>query len=150
MCTRLPGVLLASSLGLALPFMPGLASAGAMTSSGVMAVELRANVGVEVAGYRYYRDDDDGDDDGPVYYAPPRYYVPPPPVPPSVAPPPPAPFYRQPFPPAAYYGPPAYNGPPAYEWLPPPRPPSCGVFRYWNGERCADARYHPPYVGPRW
>lgn len=26
------------------------------------------------------------------------------------------------------------------------RPASCGEFRYWNGERCADARVNPPNV----
>jgi hypothetical protein len=30
------------------------------------------------------------------------------------------------------------------------RPASCGKYRYWNGERCVDARYQRPYVGPRW
>lgn len=29
------------------------------------------------------------------------------------------------------------------------RPSNCGEFRYWNGERCADARLDPPYTGPR-
>ena len=24
------------------------------------------------------------------------------------------------------------------------RPADCGTFRYWNGERCADARNEPP------
>lgn len=24
------------------------------------------------------------------------------------------------------------------------RPGSCGEFRYWNGERCVDARINPP------
>jgi hypothetical protein len=24
------------------------------------------------------------------------------------------------------------------------RPIDCGTFHYWNGERCADARYDPP------
>jgi hypothetical protein len=33
--------------------------------------------------------------------------------------------------------------------LPPPRPLSCGEFRYWDGERCLDARYNKPYLGPR-
>jgi hypothetical protein len=33
--------------------------------------------------------------------------------------------------------------------LPPPRPLSCGEYRYWNGERCVDARYHTPYLGPK-
>jgi hypothetical protein len=44
--------------------------------------------------------------------------------------------------------------PPAYEppviVLVPVRPASCGLFRYWDGERCADARFEPPYLGPRW
>jgi hypothetical protein len=31
----------------------------------------------------------------------------------------------------------------------PVRPASCGQYRYWNGDRCVDARYHNPYVGPR-
>ena len=30
------------------------------------------------------------------------------------------------------------------------RPANCGEFHYWDGERCADARVDPPYVGPRW
>jgi hypothetical protein len=49
-----------------------------------------------------------------------------------------------------------YAPPPAIWSVPPPvvlvpmRPASCGRYRYWNGERCADARFEPPYVGPRW
>ena len=31
----------------------------------------------------------------------------------------------------------------------PARPTSCGQYRYWNGERCVDARYNDPYLGPR-
>ena len=31
----------------------------------------------------------------------------------------------------------------------PARPTSCGEFRYWDGERCVDARYNNPYLGPR-
>ena len=31
----------------------------------------------------------------------------------------------------------------------PLRPASCGQYRYWNGDRCVDARYHNPYIGPR-
>ena len=31
----------------------------------------------------------------------------------------------------------------------PVRPVSCGEYRYWDGERCVDARYHNPYLGPR-
>jgi hypothetical protein len=33
--------------------------------------------------------------------------------------------------------------------LPPPRPSSCGEFRFWNGQACVDARYNTPYLGPR-
>ncbi len=29
------------------------------------------------------------------------------------------------------------------------RPTSCGRFRYWDGDRCVDARDNPPDVGPR-
>ena len=31
----------------------------------------------------------------------------------------------------------------------PVRPTSCGEYRYWNGNRCVDARYNDPYLGPR-
>ena len=31
----------------------------------------------------------------------------------------------------------------------PVRPTSCGEYRYWNGDRCVDARYNNPYLGPR-
>ena len=31
----------------------------------------------------------------------------------------------------------------------PVRPTSCGEYRYWNGDRCVDARYNDPYLGPR-
>lgn len=33
--------------------------------------------------------------------------------------------------------------------LPPPRPLSCGEYRFWNGERCVDARYNPVNVSPK-
>jgi hypothetical protein len=36
---------------------------------------------------------------------------------------------------------------PAVVVPPPPRPLSCGEYRY--GERCVDARYHNPYIGPK-
>jgi hypothetical protein len=72
-----------------------------------------------------------GDDD---YYDPPEYYLPPPPVVRVVPDAPPATVYE----------------PPVYGWLSPPRPASCGKYRYWNGEYCADARRDPPYIGPRW
>src|SRR5262245_8200474 len=29
----------------------------------------------------------------------------------------------------------------------PVRPASCGEYRYWNGNRCVDARYNDPYLG---
>ena len=32
--------------------------------------------------------------------------------------------------------------PRVYGWT--MRPADCGTFRYWNGERCADARTEPP------
>ena len=43
----------------------------------------------------------------------------------------------------------ADDGAPAIIVLPPPRPASCGQYRYWNGERCVDARYNNPYIGRR-
>jgi hypothetical protein len=82
---------------------------------------------IEVGG-RWYRDLDDDD-----YYYPPEAYLPPPP-PVEVVPPPPVAGYQ----------------PPVYGWIAPLRPASCGKYRYWNGERCADARDDPPYIGPRW
>lgn len=92
----------------------------------------------------------------PNYYAAPNYAQPPnyaPPLVPNYAPraylgSPPAPNYGAPVygyipPPAAYYVPPALT-------LAPLRPRSCGKYRYWNGEYCADARYDRPYLGPKW
>jgi hypothetical protein len=38
---------------------------------------------------------------------------------------------------------------PAVVVLQPPRPLSCGQYRYWNGDACVDARYTDPYLGPR-
>jgi hypothetical protein len=38
---------------------------------------------------------------------------------------------------------------PAVVVLPPPRPLSCGQYRYWNGIACVDARYTDPYLGPK-
>lgn len=32
---------------------------------------------------------------------------------------------------------------PAHGWFY-VRPPDCGVYHYWNGARCVDARYVPP------
>lgn len=44
-------------------------------------------------------------------------------------------------------GPPALN--PPIIAIVPVRPVSCGEYRYWDGERCVDARYNNPYLGPR-
>ena len=38
--------------------------------------------------------------------------------------------------------PPARYEPPVYGWIS-EAPENCGTFKYWNGERCADARYGP-------
>ena len=38
---------------------------------------------------------------------------------------------------------------PEYRLYEPVPPRSCGEFRYWNGEFCADARVTPPDVGPQ-
>ncbi len=79
---------------------------------------------IEIGG-RWYDDDD--------YYD--RY------------PPPPVTYYRvPPLPPPVVYSPPVYG----WYYAVPIRPANCGRYRYWNGDRCADARYDPPYVGPRW
>jgi hypothetical protein len=53
--------------------------------------------------------------------------------------------YREGAAPVAAYAPP----PQAPVVLVPLRPRSCGKYRYWNGEYCADARYERPYVGPK-
>jgi hypothetical protein len=85
-----------------------------------------------------YRDRYWGDDS---YYGPRSYYY----VPPVV-------YY--PPPPVVYYVP-----PPTTVIVPVPvpvpypvivRPSNCGRYHYWNGSFCADARYRPPYTGPRW
>lgn len=92
-------------------------------------------------------------------YAPPPYYrLAPTAPPPSYYPSPLArSFPRAPeyyAPPAiVYYPPPVVYRPPPVVYYPAPeyiRPASCGRYRYWNGEYCADARYRRPYVGPRW
>lgn len=44
---------------------------------------------------------------------------------------------------ADFAAPPARYSPPVYGWVY-SRPVDCGTFRYWNGERCADARFDPP------
>ncbi len=60
-----------------------------------------------------------------------------------------------------YYAPPGYSveygyAPPFYGYAPPPEGPvimmrpawrnGCGVFRYWDGVQCVDARDVPPDV----
>jgi hypothetical protein len=74
------------------------------------------------------------------------------------------PYPRRFYPPSSYYAPPRYYerrafpsyAPREYEYSPPryvdepSRPTSCGQYRYWNGEYCADARYERPYLGPKW
>ena len=70
------------------------------------------------------------------------YYPPYPPGPPL----PPVPARQSPILPPQQYAPPVYG----WVYIPPPPPPSCGQYHYWAGDHCADARYAPPYVGPRW
>ena len=88
---------------------------------------------------------------GPAYASPPPAYS----YPPPAFYPPPGVYDRRGYdaPPVAYgYGPPAvtgYGSPETIIELPPPRPRSCGRYRYWNGEYCADARYERPYLGPK-
>lgn len=101
-----------------------------------------AHAAVIEIGRRWYRDDDYYDDDGYVgayvddAYVDDGEYDPPPPA---------RRIYRQAPPPIVVYEPPVYG------WIsPPPRPASCGEYHYWNGTRCADARWDPPYTGPRW
>jgi hypothetical protein len=62
-------------------------------------------------------------------------------------------YYRQHgYPPPAVVPAPVVVAPPA---LNPPivaevpvRPASCGEFHFWDGERCVDARFNKPYLGP--
>lgn len=114
-----------------------LAAAILLSANGAMAAPLSNTAAVSNADtlrievgrrwYRGYKDD---------FYYPPEYYLPPPPR---------VRVYRYEPPPVVVYEPPVYG------WLAlPPPPASCGKYRYWNGERCADARYDPPYIGPLW
>jgi hypothetical protein len=101
----------------------------------LVAVLLGLSGSVQAGGPRY------GDYyDGGGYYG--GYYPPYPPRPPL----PPVPVRQVPIPPPPPYGPPVYG----WVFIPPPPPPSCGQYHYWAGDHCADARYSPPYVGPRW
>ena len=73
----------------------------------------------------------------PAPYPPPvtAYAVPAPVAPPVPAPvaPPPAPAYAVPVP--------APVLPQGWVYA---RPANCGVYKYWNGHECLDARYDPP------
>jgi hypothetical protein len=72
-------------------------------------------------------------------------------------------YPRRFYPPSIYYAPRYYERRPLPSYIPreyeysapryvdePSRPTSCGQYRYWNGEYCADARYERPYLGPKW
>jgi len=115
-----------------LALLPALAWSAAATASPltVPAPALHMETASIPIGERWYRDVYDDDD----YDDPPEYYLPPPPPVVRVVPAPHVMVYET----------------PVYRWLAPPRPSNCGKYRYWNGEYCADARYEPPYTGPRW
>lgn len=110
-----------------IPLPPAMA-AGPVPAAALYAdIPAIARIDVDWRWYGYRPDDDD-------FYYPPEYYLPPPPV--DVYPDPP---------PAVVYEPPVYG------WSSVPlAPSSCGKYRYWNGDRCADARDDPPDLGPRW
>ena len=131
----MPSILFAyigpSVAALALTLNAEAAGAAPSLTSPIAATSSESEGGVIAVGYRRYYDDDYYDHVPPSYYAPRVYgYV--------------QRYGYGPPPPAVY--PPLYF----YDWGPPPRPTSCGKYRYWNGEYCADARFRPPYVGPRW
>lgn len=116
--------------GIALNFIVCSDAIASVDISGVGKYATLGQHSLLLAGDR--RHYDDGDDDDEVYEPTPYGYAPPPRA-------------------YGYAPPPApYVDAPAYELLPPPPPANCGEYHYWNGEYCADARYNPPYVGPRW
>lgn len=129
----------ASTTNAAPPF-----AAATPTADALAVADAAARIDVRHRRYRSFKDDYDYDyDEAPqVYYPPPepRRYYRVPPLPDRVI------EYRRPLPPPAIM----YYEPPVYGWYTPPRPSSCGKYRYWDGEFCRDARYAPPYVGPRW
>lgn len=116
-------------------------------AASIASSETAARVDVRHRRYRSFKDDYYYDDEPAVYVVPRQpariYRVP--------ALPPPVVEYRRPlpYPPVTVYEPPVYGWGVA-PWGAPPRPASCGKFRYWDGDGCADARVYPPYVGPRW
>jgi hypothetical protein len=117
----------------------GAGAAGATTLSGIGTSEPRVQTDVLSVGYhghRYYYYDFAGPAAyrwANAYYSALMHHKPPPPDPASY-------YVRD------YY----YDVLPEYVWVSAPRPRSCGVYHYWNGYCCVDARHYPPYVGPRW
>jgi hypothetical protein len=128
--------IMSASIGLSLAvlvlaFSTHSAGAAPAVTSSLAAIGSTPAAGAALVGYRRFYDDDYYDHVPPSYYAPRVYgYV--------------QRYGYGPPPPAVY--PPLYF----YDWGPPPRPTSCGKYRYWDGEACVDARFRPPYVGPRW
>jgi hypothetical protein len=159
-----------SALAAALLAVVGAASPAFAGHRGVVvAVGERVNPGVILVGGRYYDYDRydrysrydryyDYDRYPRTLYIdrsysykdyPPAVAVAPPPV---VVSPPPITVYPPPVvvapPPVVVYQPRAYVAESyAYETY---RPTSCGVYRYWDGHGCVDARWRRPYVGPRY
>lgn len=69
---------------------------------------------------------------GVYYWSRPNYYGPSR----TAAPPPPPPAVQ-------------YLGPPSVQYFSPPSPAGhCGTMRFWDGERCVDARRRSPYENP--
>lgn len=135
---------LAASIGLL--SLAGAPSAAPLHPAAAFAAhDTGALVEVRHRRYRSYKDD---------YYAEPEVYYPPP-EPARIYRVPPLRDrvieYRRPLPPPPMivYEPPVYGWGVA-PWGAPPRPASCGKYRYWDGDGCADARFDPPYIGPRW
>lgn len=132
------GTLPSAESALAAPPVPAAAVLTASEAGNLIEVRHRR--------YRSFKDDYYYEG-GEVYYPPPEpariYRVPP--LQDRVI------EYRRPlpYPPLVVYEPPVYGWGVA-PWGTPPRPASCGRYRYWDGEGCSDARFNPPYVGPRW
>jgi hypothetical protein len=107
----------------------------------IMAAQSAATWLAGPVQYSYFDDDDDA---GYVPYPPRRVY------PPSIYDAPPRYYERRALPYAYSYSPREYDYTPPTYVEEPARPTSCGQYRYWNGEYCADARYERPYIGPKW
>jgi hypothetical protein len=115
---------------------------------------------VVLVGHRYRRHVEHYDDYADVvivertyhYRRPDAVYVVPPPV--TVYP---APVVVYPRPVVVYpprtYGAEIYDrryGPRYHDVYDVVRPSSCGVYRYWQDDRCVDARWNKPYLGRRY